>query len=142
LQVLNKYKYRTIIFFFIAIINVLISIPLAKKYNAIGSAIGTSIAVLLGQVIILNIYYHKGIKINIIQFWKEILHMTIPVICTFLIGIIFKNIYPIKTIIVFCIEVIVYVIIYMILMWKLALNEEEKEMVTSALKKVKIRSLK
>ena len=138
LQVLNKYKYRTIIFFFIAIINVLISIPLAQKYNAIGSAIGTSIAVLLGQVIILNIYYQKSIKINIIQFWKEISHMTIPVIFTFIIGIILKKIFPINTIISFGIEIIVYIITYMILMWTFALNKEEKEMITGLLRKFKL----
>ena len=128
LQVLNKYKYRTIIFFFIAILNLCMSIPLAKKYNEIGSALGTSIAVLLGQVIILNIYYYKSVKINIIQFWKEIGHMTIPVAITFIFGITIKYYFSIKNVRGFLIQGCIYVLIYIVLMWKMGLNMEEKHM--------------
>jgi len=64
--------------------------------------------------------------------------MTIPVIFTFIIGIILKKIFPINTIISFGIEIIVYIITYMILMWKFALNKEEKEMITGLLRKFKL----
>ena len=75
LQAKNLYKYRTIIFFGIAILNIAMSIPLTKMYGGIGTAIGTAVSLILGQGIILNIYYHKKVGINMIEFWKNILRM-------------------------------------------------------------------
>lgn len=141
LQVENKYKYRTIIFSFIAVLNLIISIPLASKYNEIGSAIGTSLAVLLGQIIILNIYYHKSIKINIIQFWKEILTLSIPVVICFIIGIIIKLLIPITNIWIFGIEGFIYVILYVTLVFKFGVNDEEKDMCFGILKKLKLKKV-
>lgn len=136
LQVLNKYKYRTIIFFFIALLNIFISIPLAKKYDAIGAACGTSISVCLGQIIILNIYYWKGIKLDIVKFWKEIISMSVPVLITIIIGCFIKILFPINSIASFIIQVIFYTFIFMILMWLIGLNKDEKLMLLSLKQKV------
>ena len=87
LQAKNLYKYRTIIFFGIAILNICISIPMAKMYQGIGAAVGTAFSLVLGQGLILNIYYHKKVGLDMIEFWKNILFMTVPVVITFLIGI-------------------------------------------------------
>ena len=51
LQAKNKHKFRSVLYIGIAILNIFISIPLAKKYGGIGAAIGTAIANLLGQII-------------------------------------------------------------------------------------------
>ena len=52
MQAKNMHKFRSIILFLIAIANIGISIPLAKLYGGIGSAIGTSISLLIGNIII------------------------------------------------------------------------------------------
>lgn len=128
IQAKNKYKFRTIVFFFIAIFNVLLSIPLAKQYGGIGTAIGTSIALVVGQIIIINIYYQKKIHIDIISFWKEILKMTIPVIFTFIIGIGINKFIKNYSIMIFAFKIVIYTIIYMLLMWHLGMKEEERKM--------------
>ena len=46
------------------------SIPLSKYYGGIGAAIGTAFSLILGQGVILNIYYQKKVGINILEFWK------------------------------------------------------------------------
>lgn len=136
LQVKNLYKYRTIILFGIAILNVGISIPLAKRWGGVGSAIGTGMALTLGQIIILNVFYYKKVHINIPKFWKEILKMSIPVIAVFTIGIGIKTIMPINTRIMLVSEIIVYAILYVIGMYNFGMNNYEKELFSKPVRKI------
>lgn len=134
LQAKNLYKYRTIIFFGIAILNVAISIPLTKFFNnGIGPAIGTAVSLILGQGIILNIYYHKKVGIDMIEFWKNILKMSIPVIITFIFGIFLNKIIITNNIIILFVKIALYSIIYGILMWKLGMNQYEKDLIKKPL---------
>ena len=141
IQAKNKYKFRTVVFFFIAIANVMVSIPLSKLYGGIGAAMGTGLSLIIGQVIIMNVYYQKKIHINIIKFWKEILKMSIPVIICFALGLFSYKIIGNRGIIVFILEIVVYTAIYILLMWNFGMNLDEKNlfkrMVNIALKKGK-----
>lgn len=136
LQSKNKYKFRTIVFFGIAIINVLISIPLAKTYGGMGSAIGTAISLILGQIIILNVYYYKEIHINIPKFWKEILKMTIPVLVISVLGYIVNYYTYSNSLIVFGIKIICYAITYAITVWNFSMNVSEKNIIKLPVKKI------
>lgn len=136
LQAKNLYKYRTIIFFGIAILNVCISIPLAKKYQGIGAAIGTAFSLILGQGIILNVYYHKKVGLNMIKFWKNILFMTIPVAITFFIGVILNRVIINNSFVCLSFKIFIYTIIYSIFMWLIAMNKYEKEMIIKPIKTI------
>ena len=142
LQAKNKYKYRTMIFFLIAILNVCISIPLAKKYGGIGSAIGTAIAEILGQCIILNIYYHRNVHINIIKFWKNILIMTVPIGILFIIVYWLNNCVVVSDrIIIFLLKILCYTIVYSIIAWLFVMNDYEKGIVNKILIKLRIKKV-
>ena len=127
LQAKNKYKFMTMTSFAIALVNVLISIPLAKHYQGMGTAIGTSISIIIGQVIILNVYYHKKVNLNMFKFWKEISKMLVMVILSLILGLSMYNVIKTKNIIIYGIEIIVYTLIYSFLMWKFAMNNYEKD---------------
>lgn len=135
LQAKNLYKYRTIIFFGIAIFNVAISIPLTKLYGGIGAAIGTAVSLVLGQVIILNIFYHKKVGINIIEFWKNIYQMSIPIIFVVLFGIVLNKVLVSASIIILGIKIALYTIIYAIMMWLFGINNYEKGLVKKPINK-------
>ena len=128
MQAKNKYKFRTIVFLFIAIANIMISIPLAKIYGGIGTSIGTAISLIIGQGIIMNIYYQNTIHINIKEFWMEILKMTIPVIICFLIGILVNKLIGNINVIIYAFKILIYVAVYGILMWNLGMNLNEKDL--------------
>lgn len=128
MQAKNKYKFRTIVFLFIAIANIMISIPLAKIYGGIGTSIGTAISLIIGQGIIMNIYYQNTIHINIKEFWMEILKMTIPVIICFLIGILVNKLIGNINVIIYALKILIYVAVYGILMWNLGMNLNEKDL--------------
>lgn len=136
LQAKNLYKYRTIIFFGIAILNVAVSIPLTKLYGGVGAAIGTAISLVLGQIIILNIFYHKKVGINMIEFWKNIFKMSIPIIFVVIFGVVLNIVWISSSIIVLGIKIVLYAGVYAVMMWLFGMNEYEKGLVMKPLNKI------
>ena len=136
LQAKNMHRFRTVVYFFIAIANLFISIPLARKFGSIGSAIGTSLACLLGQWIIMNIYYYKKANINIPKFWKNIFKMSIPIIIIFIPTLLINNIYPSSNIIFIGLKILLYTLIYSILLWLFTLNDYEKSLIQKPVNKI------
>lgn len=136
LQAKNLYKYMVLIFLGIAVINICISIPLTKMWSGIGTAIGTAISLIIGQIIILNIYYQKKVGINIIKFWKNILKMSIPVVFVVIFGMILNWLVSSNNIIILVFKIIVYSVVYLIMMWLFGMNDYEKDLIRKPLNKI------
>ena len=136
LQAKNKYKFRVIVLMIFAVVNVCISIILAKKYGGVGAALGTAISTILGQVIFMNIFYQKKIGINIIKFWKNILTMSIPMIFVIILAIILKTIVPINSVIVLVAQIVLYTLIYCLIVYKFSINEYEKQLILKPINKI------
>jgi O-antigen/teichoic acid export membrane protein len=136
LQAKNLHGFRSIVYIIIALLNISISIPLAINYGGIGSALATSISLILGHIIIINIYYHRKIGINIILFWKNISLMSIPAIVSILIGLAINNFIILDTIIYLLLKIVLFSIIYIILMWFFGFNRYEKELFISMYKRI------
>ena len=113
------------------------SIPLAKFFGGIGAAISTGISLFIGNVIIINIYYYKKINIDIPRFWKNIIIMTIPVVLSVILGCIINNIININGYVGIFMKGILYSLIYVALMWSLAINEYEKNLLIGPFTKIK-----
>ncbi|QIB69114.1 oligosaccharide flippase family protein [Aminipila butyrica] len=136
-RAVNKQQARSVIYFVMAIINILISIPLARTFGPVGSAIGTAIALIIANGIVMNIYYHKAICINIIDFWKNIFQlfrgMVIPVAfgCFLMIFVEFTNTMS------YLFLVVLYTTIYCLSMWFLGMNDEERHLVLQPIERIK-----
>lgn len=135
IQAKNQYKFRVIILFIFAIFNLIITIFLTKLYGGIGAAIGTALSIICGQIIFMNIFYYKKTRIDIPEFWKNILEMSIPVLIVAFLGLAIKIIYPIQSKLQLILQILIYSIIYILVMWKFGTNQYEKELFTKPLKK-------
>ena len=133
LQAKNKYQFRVIVYMVIAIGNIFLSIFLAKDYGGIGTAIGTGLSFIVGNFIIMNIYYHKVIKINIIKFWKNIGKMAIPIIILFILSSIVQITFGYINIWIYLLEIVVYISLYILLTYKFSMNTYEKALFTKFL---------
>lgn len=136
LQAKNKYKYRVMILLFASVINLIITFPLARRYGAIGSALGTAISNVIGAIIGMNIYYMKVIKIDILNFWKNILRMLIIVCIVSIIGLEIKKVIIIKNYIYLFINICIYSLIYISAMFFIVMNEYEKNLIIKPLKAI------
>ena len=135
LQAMNKHKFRAIMYIIIAIINIGISIPLAKVYQGVGVAIGSAIANLLGQCITMNIYYYKVAKLDIPTYWKNFIKICIPVFIFSIIITPIINYLCINSWIKLIISIAIYTMIYIIYIYIVHLNKEEKEYISKKIKR-------
>ena len=134
MQAKNMHKFRSILYAIIAIANIFISIPLAKKYEGIGSAIGTAISLVIGNGLIINIYYYKKVGINVIKFWKEIIRMTIPNIIPIVIILFVMRYTTLTGYLSVIVYGTIYSILYFIVTYFVTMNNYEKDFVNKILK--------
>lgn len=133
----SLHKFRSIIYFFIAIANVFISIPLCKIWGGVGAAIGTALSLIIGNGIIMNIYYHKKVGLNIKYFWKEIFKFTKGLIIPIIFGIIMKHFIEIRNIFMFIGLGVVYSSIFILSVWFLGMNDYERILFKGPINKFK-----
>lgn len=136
MQARNQHQFRSIVYFFIAILNVIASIVLVKNYGAIGCAIATGISFTIGNVIIINIYYWKKVDIDIPLFWKNILKMSIPIVITMILGYLLNYFIKDYSIVNFILKGSFYTVIYGILIWIIGMNKEEKTEILKPVRKI------
>lgn len=139
MQAKNMHKFRSILLALIAIANIFISIPLAKVYGGIGSAIGTSLSLIIGNVIILNIYYHKKVGINVIEFWKSIIKMTIPMIIPIVAIVILMHFVTLHGYVNLIVFGGIYTILYCLTCYFLVMDDYEKNIVNKVLIKLHLK---
>jgi O-antigen/teichoic acid export membrane protein len=136
LQAQNKQKFRSIVYLFIATLNIIISIPLSKLFGGIGAAVGTAIALIIGNIIIMNIYYHKKINLNIPLFWSQIFKMTIPVFISFVLCYFTNPYIEVSGYNSIIIKVLLLTLLYIPLMWFMGMNRFEKDLFSSPIKTI------
>lgn len=132
----NMHKFRSILYFIIAIGNVLISIPLTKAYGEVGAAFGTAITMTLGNIIIMNWYYHARVKLNMKYFWSNIFKLFPAILISFCVGLAVSKIITINSIINFILVGCIYGLSYLICMYLFGLNSYEKGLFDGAVNKV------
>ncbi len=132
----NKHQFRSIIYLMMAFINLFLSIYLCQLYGAIGSAIGTTISLVVANGVIMNIYYHKKCNINIVKFWKEITQMFIGLVFTSIFGYVIRKFWGYSGMIPFLVSIILYTVIYCGVMWIFSMNKEEKTMILALFRKI------
>ena len=124
----NVYDFRAKIYFIIGIINIFLAIPLAKIYGGIGCAMACGLSILISNLI-MNGYFKKVLRLDILLFWKQILRITISVILCSFIGVLLNYILGIGNINILIIKLLLYTIIYLMIMWITVFNKDEKILV-------------
>lgn len=136
LQAKNKLKFRSILYLAISVGSLGISVPLAKLYGGIGCAIGTALALVIGQIIIMNIYYHKKVGLNMIKFWKEIGHMSIiPVLFCIASCVLFQYIH-LDSLILFVVAILLFSVLYICFFWFKGMNQYERDLFLKPVRKI------
>lgn len=136
LQARNQMKFRSLLYLSISVFSFVISIPMAKMYGGIGCAVVTCVAIFIGHGIVMNIYYQKKQGVDILQFWKNILKMSVSPIALTGIAYYFASssleLYNFDSLLKYG---VVYSFIYFLFFWIFSLNKYERTLVTNILKK-------
>lgn len=136
LQARNQMKFRGVLFVIISVVSVVLQVLFAKLWGDIGCAIAISGALLLGQGLIMNFYYHRKQNIEIIKFWKEITKMNIvPIIVAVGYLYLLKELPLNLSWVNLIFSVIVFFIIYAPSYFIFSLNEYEKKLLLNPILK-------
>ena len=144
LYALNKHKFRSAVYACIAILNVVLTFWWVESYGIIGAAAATCVAYVIGNILIINWYYHKKIGIDIPLFWKNIVKMC-PVMLVMGTAAWFAlDALVIDNWLVFFGAAAIYAAIYFLLAYWLMMNQYERDTIMVPVKKVlrKLRILK
>ncbi len=126
----NKHKFRTVLYIIMTGLNIVLTVILCRRYGEIGAAIGTAVAVFILDVVVMNIYYHKHLNINIIHFWKQILSVARGLIVPLILGIVITVFVRIDTIPVLLLCIAGYALIYCISIFAFSMNQDERRMIS------------
>lgn len=140
LQARNQMRFRSEVYVVIALLSLGFQIPLAKLYGGIGCAAAISGALTLGQIIVMNVYYHKRQGLDIIGFWKEIGSMSVvPILLC--VGAVWALSYrPIETPSQLCWGILLFSFLYIPLFAWVSMNQYERNLLWTPLKKLFHRS--
>ncbi len=133
----NKHLFRSIVYLFMAFINLFLSVFLCQIYGAIGSAIGTCISLIVANGIVMNVYYYKKCNIDILLFWKNIIYMAKGLILPITAGVIILAFNFINSLFEMICWILIYSILYLLSVWFFSCNEYEKNLIRSTIKKYK-----
>ncbi len=134
----GKHKFRALTYLFIAVINVIGSYILLKytKLGITGAALVTGIAYIIGPGFLMNWFYAKKLKLDVLSFWKNMVDLlVIPLsLCTCTLFV--SRYVDFSKIPLFLTAVVVYICLYCSLSWIFTMKKEEKELVISPIKSI------
>lgn len=131
----NMHKFRSIIYFIIAIANLGISIPLGKYFGAAGAAFGTTLSTVIGNIILMNWYYHAKVGLNIPMFFRNLLQPSAVLAAAGVEGMIVKHFFAVDSWFDFLVQGVLFVGCYFVMLYLFGMNEKEKADIQHMLKR-------
>lgn len=125
----NMHQFRSWVYFFIAVANIAMSIPLAQAYQGVGAAIGTAVSLLLGNGIVMNWYYHRKVGLDIKFFWRQILGFVPACVPPIVLGVGMNRFFNLYQPVNFMLCGLVYVLVFGLSAWFIGMNAYEKSLV-------------
>ena len=132
----NKHQFRAKVYFFMALANVAISIPLCMRYEGLGCAMGTAISMVVCNGFVMNWYYHKHIGLDMIFFWKSILSMLPSMAPTCVLGFAAVKLLDFTGYSGVMTFALPYTAVYCAFLYALGMNSDERGMVKSILRRL------
>ena len=84
---LDKYAFRGKMYLVAAIVNVGITIVLARQFGCVGAAAATGLTLFVVSDILVNFYYSRSVGLDMVHFWKQSLRLIVPIVPLCVIGV-------------------------------------------------------
>lgn len=133
---LNRHGFRSLVYLVMALINIGLTVVLCQKYGVIGATVGTAIAYLFVNGLVINIYYHKKCSLDIFVFWKSILRLSLGLIIPCVAGIMINIFWEMSSYLTLAIGILIYTFTYCISMWFIGMNGYERNLVLVPARKI------
>lgn len=128
MQVENKYTFRGVVYSILAAVNIAAVFIVTPVYGPIGAVSCTGMLMFVGNGLVMNVFYAKVIKLDILGYWKEIARVAIPLClfgCAFLV---MKGVFDISLSgwIDLALCIVAFGVLYTIVAYLFSMNRYEK----------------
>ena len=133
----NMHQFRSKVYFFMALGNVLVSIPLGMRFGGLGCAMGTAISLIIGNGFVMNWYYQTHIGLDMKYFFRSILSMVPAMVPPALLGLLAVRLHTFSGYSGVLTFAVPYTAVYALCVYRWAMNDEEQGMVRGMLRRLK-----
>lgn len=137
LQARNEMKFRSVLYIIIALVSLAMQIVLTRFFGGIGCAMGVSGALVVGQILIMNVYYRRRQDLDIKTFWKEISKMSIiPIVLIFSSMMVIRHIFALDSWGKLILGIAAFSLVYIPLFFRFSMTDEERNLFISMVHKI------
>lgn len=141
LQARNEMKFRSVLYIIIALVSLGMQIVLTRHFGGIGCAMGVSGALVVGQILIMNVYYRRRQDLDIKTFWKEISKMSIiPIVLIFSSMLVIHHFFALDSWGKLVLGMAAFSLVYIPLFFRFSMTDEERNLFISMFHKIFARS--
>ena len=137
LQARNEMKFRSVLYIIIALVSLAMQIVLTRHFGGIGCAMGVSGALVVGQILIMNVYYRRRQDLDIMTFWKEISKMSvIPIVLIFSSMLVIRHFFALDSWGKLILGIAAFSLVYIPLFFRFSMTEDERNLFISMFHKI------
>lgn len=137
LQARNEMKFRSVLYIIIALVSLAMQIVLTSHFGGIGCAMGVSGALVVGQILIMNVYYRRRQDLDIMTFWKEISKMSvIPIVLIISSMLIIRHFFALDSWGKLILGIAAFSLVYIPLFFRFSMTDDERNLFISMFHKI------
>lgn len=137
LQARNEMKFRSVLYIIIALVSLATQIVLTRYFGGIGCAMGVSGALVVGQILIMNVYYRRRQDLDIMTFWKEISKMSIiPIVLIISSMLVIRHFFALDSWGKLILGIAAFSLVYIPLFFRFSMTDEERNLFISMFHKI------
>ena len=137
LQARNEMKFRSVLYIIIALVSLAMQIVLTRFFGGIGCAMGVSGALVVGQILIMNVYYRLRQDLDIKTFWKEISKMSIiPIVLIFSAMLVIRHFFALDSWGKLILGIAAFSLVYIPLFFRFSMTDDERNLFISMFHKI------
>ena len=137
LQARNEMKFRSVLYIIIALVSLAMQIVLTRYFGGIGCAMGVSGALVVGQILIMNVYYRRRQDLDIKTFWKEISKMSIiPIVLIFSAMLVIRHFFALDSWGKLILGIAAFSLVYIPLFFRFSMTDDERNLFISMFHKI------
>ncbi len=133
----NEHRILTSILASSGLVIVFLSIIFIKLYGVLGTALATSIALILSNSVGVSLYIKRKFNIDLKLLYKGVFSgIWIPAVVSLLFGVLFNIIYPEYTLMLLILKCLLITCVFLLAIYFFGLNNEEKRIFNSLKQKL------
>lgn len=137
LQARNEMKFRSVLYIIIALVSLAMQILLTRHFGGIGCAMGVSGALVVGQILIMNVYYRRRQDLDIMTFWKEISKMSIiPIVLIISSMLVIRHFFALDSWGKLILGIAAFSLVYIPLFFRFSMTDDERNLFISMFHKI------